>query len=66
MECRPCTSDTFKRITQAPATIDTIQQVRNELALGHIKEARAIKSTLPGFLYQTKEVLPSTDDKKYN
>ena len=65
-ECRPCTSDTFKRITQAPSTIDTIKRVREELALGHKKEARAIKSTLPGFLYQAKEVLPSIGDKKYN
>ena len=65
-ECKPCTPDIFKRITQAPSTIDTIKKVRNEMALGHIKEARNIKSSLPGFLYQAKEVLPSIGDKKYN
>ena len=65
-ECYPCTPDIFKRITQAPATIDTIRKVREELALGHIKEARSIKSKLPGFMYQAKEVLPSVGVKDYN
>ena len=65
-ECRPCTPYLFKKVTQSAATIDTIRRVREELALGHIKEARALKSTLPGFLYQAKEVLESVGDKKYN
>lgn len=64
--CQPCTPDIFKRITQTPTTLDTIRRVREELALGHVKESRNIKSTLPGFLYQAKEVLPSVGEKKYN
>lgn len=65
-ECRPCTPYLFKSVTQSPVTIDAIRRVRQELALGHKKEAGAIKKTLPAFLYQTKEVLESVGDKKYN
>ena len=65
-QCLPCTIDVFKSLTQDPATAKKIDEVRRLLACGNVAEARKKKSSLPGFLYQTKEVLETVGEAEYN
>ena len=65
-ECQECPVEQFKRLTQSPQTAATIVEHRRLMACGKVAEAKKIKDSLPGCLYQTKEVLVSLGDKKYN
>ena len=65
-ECLPCTVEVFKGLTQAPATAKKIDEVRRLNACGQVAEAKALKGTLPGLLFQTREVLVSEGKAKYN
>ena len=65
-ECQKCPVEQFKRLTQSPKTAATISEHRRLMACGKVAEAKKIKDSLPGCLYQTKEVLVSQGDKKYN
>ena len=65
-ECFPCVAQTFKALTQDPATARKIDDVRRLNACGQIAEAKKKKDSLPGCLFQTKEVLESVGEAKYN
>ena len=65
-ECQPCPVETFKSLTQAPETAQKIDEHRRLLACGSIAEAKKVKDTLPGCLYQAEEVLESVGTAKYN
>ena len=65
-ECFPCVAQTFKALTQDPATARKIDDVRRLNACGQIAEAKRKKDSLPGCLFQTKEVLESVGEAKYN
>ena len=65
-ECQPCSIERFKALTRDPETARKIDEHRRLKACGRSAEAKAKKDSLPGCLYQTKEVLQSVGDKKYN
>ena len=65
-ECQPCPVEVFKRLTQAPSTAETIDEHRRLLACGDKAKAREKKDSLPGFLFQAKEVLVSMGKAEYN
>ena len=65
-ECFTCVAQTFKALTQDPATARKIDDVRRLNACGQIAEAKKKKDSLPGCLFQTKEVLESVGEAKYN
>ena len=65
-ECQPCSIERFKALTRDPETAKKIDEHRRLKACGRSAEAKAKKDSLPGCLYQTKEVLQSVGDKKYN
>ena len=65
-ECQPCPVEVFKSLTQAQLTAETINEHRRLKACGKLKEAREKKDSLPGCLYQAKEVLVSKGEAKYN
>ena len=65
-ECQPCPVEVFKSLTQAQITAETIEEHRRLKACGKLKEAREKKDSLPGCLYQTKEVLISKGEAKFN
>ena len=65
-ECFPCVAQTFKALTQDPETASKINEVRRLNACGNVAEAKRKKDSLPGCLYQTKEVLESVGKAKYN
>ena len=65
-ECQSCPVEVFKRLTQAQATAKTIDEHRRLKACGKLKEAREKKDSLPGCLYQAKEVLISKGESKFN
>ena len=65
-ECQPCPVETFKSLTQAPETAQKIDEHRRLRACGRIADAKKVKDTLPGCLYQAKEVLESVGTAKYN
>ena len=65
-ECEPCPAEVFKSLTQAPETAAAIDEHRRLKACGQLKEAKIKKDSLPGCLYQTKEVLISKGEAKYN
>ena len=65
-ECQPCPVEVFKSLTQAQLTAETIDEHRRLKACGKLKEAREKKDSLPGCLYQAKEVLVSKGEAKYN
>ena len=65
-ECEPCPAEVFKSLTQAPETAAAIDEHRRLKAYGQLKEAKIKKDSLPGCLYQTKEVLISKGEAKYN
>lgn len=64
--CEPCTLEVLKKLTQDPDTSRKIDKVRRLLADGKVGPARKLKSTLPGCLFQAKEVLVSKGEAKYN
>ena len=65
-ECQPCPVEVFKSLTQNQLTAETIDEHRRLKACGKLKEAREKKDSLPGCLYQAKEVLVSKGEAKYN
>lgn len=65
-ECLPCPIETFKALTQSADTASKIDEHRRLKACGRLAEAKAKKDSLPGCLYQAKEVLQSVGEKKYN
>ena len=65
-ECLPCVAQTFKALTQSPETARKIDDVRRLNACGQVAKAKRVKDSLPGCLYQTKEVLVSKGVKDYN
>ena len=65
-ECLPCVAQTFKALTQSPETARKIDDVRRLNACGQVAEAKKKKDSLPGCLYQTKEVLVSMGVKDYS
>ena len=65
-ECQPCPVEVFKSLTQAQLTAETINEHRRLKTCGKLKEAREKKDSLPGCLYQTKEVLISEGQSKFN
>ena len=65
-ECQPCPVEVFKSLTQAQLTAETIDEHRRLKACGKLKEAREKKDSLPGFLFQAKEVLVSMGKAEYN
>ena len=65
-ECQPCPVEVFKSLTQAQLTAETIEEHRRLKACGKLKEAREKKDSLPGCLYQAKEVLISKGEAKFN
>jgi hypothetical protein len=65
-ECLPCTIERFKALTKAPETARKVDDVRRLKACGQTAEANKRKGALPGCLYQTKEVLVSVGEAKYN
>jgi hypothetical protein len=65
-ECEPCPAEVFKSLTQAPETAAAIDEHRRLKACGQLKEAKIKKDSLPGCLYQTKEVMISKGEAKYN
>ena len=65
-ECQPCTISTFKALTQSAETASKIDDFRRLMACGKVAEAKAKKDSLPGCLYQAREVLPSVGVAKYN
>ena len=65
-ECQPCPVEVFKRVTQAHKTAEIIHEHRKLKACGKLKEAKEKKDSLPGCLYQAKEVLVSEGESKYN
>ena len=64
-ECLPCSIE-FKALTQSADTANKIDRHRGLKACGRLEEAKNEKDSLPGILYQTKEVLQTIGDKKYN
>ena len=65
-ECLPCPIEQFRAMTQSRETAGKIDEHRRLKACGSDAEAKAKKDSLPGCLYQTKEVLQSVGDKEYN
>ena len=65
-ECLPCPIEIFKALTQSADTANKIDRHRGLKACGRLEEAKNEKDSLPGILYQTKEVLQTVGDKKYN
>ena len=65
-ECEPCPAEVFKSLTQAPETAAAIDEHRRLKACGQLKEAKIKKDSLSGCLYQTKEVMISKGEAKYN
>ena len=65
-ECLPCPIEQFRAMTQSRETAGKIDEHRRLKACGRDAEAKAKKDSLPGCLYQTKEVLQSVGDKEYN
>ena len=65
-ECLPCVAQTFKALTQSPETARKIDDVRRLNACGQVAKAKRVKDSLPGCLYQAKEVLVSKGVKDYN
>ena len=65
-ECLPCPIEIFKALTQSADTANKIDRHRGLKACGRLEEAKNEKDSLPGILYQTKEVLQTIGDKKYN
>ena len=65
-ECLPCSIEIFKALTQSADTANKIDRHRGLKACGRLEEAKNEKDSLPGILYQTKEVLQTVGDKKYN
>lgn len=65
-ECLSCSIERFKALTRDPETARKIDEHRRLKACGSLAEAKAMKDALPGCLYQTKEVLQSVGEKKYN
>ena len=53
-------------MSQAQLTAETINEHRRLKTCGKLKEAREKKDSLPGCLYQTKEVLISEGQSKFN
>ena len=53
-------------MTQSRETASKIDEHRRLKACGRLEEAKNEKDSLPGILYQTKEVLQTIGDKKYN
>ena len=65
-ECFPCVAQTFKALTQDPETAKKIDEVRRLNACGQIAKAKRKKDSLPGCLYQTREVLETVGESEYN
>ena len=65
-ECLPCPIEQFKAMTQSRETSGKIDEHRRLKACGSDAEAKAKKDSLPGCLYQTKEVLVTKGKAKYN
>ena len=65
-ECLPCVAQTFKALTQDPETARKIDEVRRLNACGQVAKAKKKKDSLPGCLYQTKEVLETVGEAAYN
>ena len=65
-ECLPCSLNTFKALTQDPETARKIDEHRRLKACGRLAEAKGVKDSLPGCLYQAREVLASVGTAKYN
>jgi len=65
-ECQPCTIDVFRAMTQSADTANKIDRHRGLKALGRLDEAKKVKDSLPGCLYQAKEVMQTVGVKKYN
>ena len=65
-ECLPCSIEQFRAMTQSRETACKIDEHRRLKACGRDAEAKAKKDSLPGCLYQTKEVLVTKGKAKYN
>ena len=65
-ECLPCSIEQFRAMTQSRETAGKIDEHRRLKACGRDAEAKAKKDSLPGCLYQTKEVLVTKGKAKYN
>ena len=65
-ECLPCSIEQFRAMTQSRETASKIDEHRRLKACGRDAEAKAKKDSLPGILYQTKEVLVTKGKAKYN
>ena len=65
-ECLPCSIEQFRAMTQSRETASKIDEHRRLKACGRDAEAKAKKDSLPGCLYQTKEVLVTKGMAKYN
>jgi len=65
-ECLPCSIEQFRAMTQSRETASKIDEHRRLKACGSDAEAKAKKDSLPGCLYQTKEVLVTKGKAKYN
>ena len=65
-ECLPCSIEQFRAMTQSRETASKIDEHRRLKACGRDAEAKAKKDSLPGCLYQTKEVLVTKGKAKYN
>lgn len=65
-QCEPCPITTFKQLTQAPWVAKKIDEVRRLKACGQIDESKKLKDSLPACLYQTKDVLTTKGESKFN
>ena len=65
-ECLPCSIEQFRAMTQSRETAGKIDEHRGLKACGRLEEAKNEKDSLPGILYQTKEVLVTKGMAKYN
>ena len=65
-ECQLCPVETFRQLTRSAETAATIGEHRRLMACGSVAQAKKKKDSLPGCLYQTKEVLVSEGKSKFN
>lgn len=65
-ECQLCPVETFRQLTRSAETAAIIGEHRRLMACGSVAQAKKKKDSLPGCLYQTKEVLVSEGKSKFN
>lgn len=63
-QCEPCPAAKFKQVTKVPWVARKIDEVRRLKANGQIDESKKMKDSLPGMIFQAKEVLETIGTTK--